>query len=113
MSRAKRREMVDRRRRQLSLVRQCALLGISRSSLYYRPKGTSGEDLSLMGRIDRQYLSTPFYGSRRMSVWLRRENLPVNRKLVRVDNSAFVWENIDESMYRVSEFGCQIGRHPN
>ena len=82
MSRAKRREMVDRRRRQLSLVRQCALLGISRSSLYYRPKGTSGEDLSLMGRIDRQYLSTPFYGSRRMSVWLRRENLPVNRKRV-------------------------------
>ena len=68
MSRAKGREMVDRRRRQLSLVRQCALLGISRSSLYYRPKGTSGEDLSLMGRIDRQYLSTPFYGSRRMRV---------------------------------------------
>ena len=67
MSRAKR---LDRRRRQLSLVRQ-----ISRSSLYYRPKGTSGEDLSLMGRIDRQYLSTPFYGSRRMSVWARRENL--------------------------------------
>ena len=38
--------------------------------------------MSLMGRIDRQYLSTPFYGSRRMSVWLRRENLPVNRKRV-------------------------------
>ena len=82
MSRAKRREMVDRRRQQLSLVRQCALLGISRSSLYYRPKGTSGEDLSLMGRIDRQYLSTPFYGSRRVSVWLRRENLHVNRERV-------------------------------
>ena len=64
------------------LSRGQALLGISRSSLYYRPKGTSGADLSLMGRIDRQYLSTPFYGSRRMSVWLRRESLPVNRKRV-------------------------------
>ena len=38
--------------------------------------------MALMGRIDRQYLSTPFYESRRMSVWLRRENLPVNRKRV-------------------------------
>ena len=42
MSRVKRRDMVDRRRPPLSLVRQCALLGISRSSLYYRPKGLRG-----------------------------------------------------------------------
>ena len=56
MSRAQRREMVDREHSSLSIVRQCALLGVSRSSLYYRPRAASEEDLSLMGEIDRQYL---------------------------------------------------------
>ena len=62
MSPAQRREMVDREHPSLSLVRQCVLLGMSRSSLYSRPRAASEEDLSLMGEIDRQYLETPFYG---------------------------------------------------
>ena len=66
MTPAKRRELVDRQHRSLSIVRQCALLGVSRSSLYYRPKETSQQDLSLMQAMDRQYLESPFYGSRRM-----------------------------------------------
>ena len=66
MSPAQRRQMVDREHPFLSLVRQCALLGVSRSSVYYRPRAASEQDLSLMGEIDRQYLETPFYGSRRM-----------------------------------------------
>ena len=70
MSPAQRREMVDRAHPSLSLVRQCALLGVSRSSIYYRPRAASAEDLSLMGEIDRQYLETPFYGFRRMKAWL-------------------------------------------
>ena len=41
------------------------------------------KDLELMTLMDRQYLKTPFYGSRRMSVWLRREGYLVNRKRVR------------------------------
>ncbi len=82
MSRERRREMVDRQHPVLPLVRQCALLGISRSSLYYRPRGISPEDLALMKRIDQQYLVTPFYGSRRMTVWLNREGWPVSRKRV-------------------------------
>ena len=64
--------MVDREHPSLSPARQCALLGVSRSSLYYRPRAASPEDLSLMGEIDRQYLETPFYGSRRMKAWLDR-----------------------------------------
>ena len=72
MSRERRREMVDRQHPALSAVRQCALLGISRSSLYYRSRGTSSEDLAVMKLIDQQYLATPFYGSRRMAVWLKR-----------------------------------------
>jgi putative transposase len=52
-------------------------LGLSRSTRYYRPLGESAANLSLMRRIDEQYLATPFYGSRRMSVMLN-----VNRKRV-------------------------------
>ena len=64
MSRERRREMAGRQHPALSTVRQCALLGISRSSVYYRPRATSLEDLAVMKLIDQQYLATPFYGSR-------------------------------------------------
>ena len=83
MSRERRREMVDRQHPVLSTVRQCALIGISRSSVYYRPRGTSSKNLAMMKLIDQQYLTTPFYGSRRMKVWLGRQGYPANRKRVR------------------------------
>ena len=83
MSRERRREMVDRQHPVLSTVRQCALIGISRSSVYYRPRGPSPKDLEAMKQLDQQYLVTPFYGSRRMKVWLDRQGHPVNRKRVR------------------------------
>ena len=62
MSPGRRRKMVDREHPKLPIVRQCALLGVSRSSLYYRPKAASEEDLSLMREMDRQYLETPSTG---------------------------------------------------
>ena len=74
--------MVDRQHRSLFIVRQCALLGISRSSLYYRPKEASPQDLSLMRELDLQYPETPFYGSRRMRASLERQGMPVSRKRV-------------------------------
>ena len=80
MSRAQRREMVNREHPFLSLVRMCVLLGVSRSSIYYRRQAASEEDLSLMGEIDRQYLETPFYESRRMMAWLGRRGIRVSRK---------------------------------
>ena len=82
MSREWRREIADRQHPALSTVRQCALLGISRSSVYYRPRATSLEDLAVMKLIDQQYLATPFYGSRRMTVWLQRQGRPMSRKRV-------------------------------
>ena len=82
MSLAQRRGMVDREHLSLSITRQCALLGVARSSLYYRPREAAGEDLALMQAMDRQYLDTPFYGSRRMKVWLAREGRCVSRKRV-------------------------------
>jgi putative transposase len=66
----------------LSLSRQCQLLGLSRAALYYRPVAVSGYELELMALIDRQYLRTPFYGSRRMTAWLRTQGQLVNRKRV-------------------------------
>jgi putative transposase len=61
----------------LSIRRQCELAGLSRSSWYFEPAGESAENLSLMRRIDEQYLATPFYGSRKMA-----QVLGVNRKRV-------------------------------
>jgi hypothetical protein len=69
--------MVDRQHQSLSIIGQCRLLGISRSSLYYRPVGVSSEDLNLMQLLDQQYMATPFYGSRRMKVWLHGQGYPV------------------------------------
>lgn len=83
MSRCQRRAMINREHPRLSLTRQCTLLSISRSSLYYRPTAAGAQELELMGLLDRQYLKTPFYGSRRMTVWLRTQGHPVNRKRVR------------------------------
>jgi len=59
------------------------LLYISRSGLYYQPKGISEEDLALMKLIDRQYLATPFYGARKIATWLKSQSRQVNRKRVR------------------------------
>ena len=66
----------------LSLSRQCELLGLSRAALYYRPIEVDAYELELMALIDRQYLRTPFYGSRRMAAWLQTQGHTVNRKRV-------------------------------
>jgi putative transposase len=67
----------------LSLRRQCELLGLHRSTLYYAPAGESAENLHLMRLIDEQYLRTPFYGWPRMTAYLRRQGYVVNAKRVR------------------------------
>ena len=82
MSRSQRMSMVDWGHPRLSVVKQCRLLKLSRSSVYYRPKPTGSADLELMASMDRQYLKTPYYGSRRMTAWLRTQGHRVNRKRV-------------------------------
>jgi len=66
----------------LSLKRQCELLGLNRGAFYYCPVEVSAYELELMALIDRQYLRAPFYGSRRMTAWLRAQGHMVNRKRV-------------------------------
>ena len=80
MSRAERRAMVVRDHPSLSLSRQCRLLSIGRSSLYYEPKGESAETLALMRRIDELFLKYPFYGARQMVRHLRREGVRIGRR---------------------------------
>ena len=67
---------------ELSVRRQCELLDLNRSSLYYEPVGEIPENLRLMRRIDEQYTACPFYGSRRMTVWLTQQGEVINRERV-------------------------------
>ena len=68
---------------ELSRRRQCELLSLCRSGLYYEPAGDSAENLVLMRRIDELFTASPFYGSRRLCACLAREGHVVNRKRVR------------------------------
>ncbi len=83
MSRGERKAMITRDYPDLSLSRQCQVLAISRSSVYYMPKGESADNLVLMRRIDGLFLKYPFYGSRQMVRQLRREDIHVGRHRVR------------------------------
>ena len=75
--------MIEREHAGLSLTRQCRLLELSRSSVYYRPVGESAQTLALMRRIDELYLQYSFYGSRQMVRHLAREGVRVGRHRVR------------------------------
>ena len=77
------RPLIDPDHATLSVRRQCQLIGLTRSSYYLPPTEESAENLALMTLIDRQYTACPFYGSRRIAAWLRRNGHPVNRKRVR------------------------------
>lgn len=65
------------------MQRQCQLLGLNRSTIYYRPIEERIEDGRLMRLIDEQYTKTPFYGYRRMTIYLQKLGWPVNHKRVR------------------------------
>ena len=67
----------------LPKTRRCELLGVARSSAYYRPKLIANEDLVLMRLIDEIHLQLPFYGSRRIRDELEDRSHPVNRKRIR------------------------------
>ena len=66
----------------ISVKRQCELLGLPRSTYYYQAGEESEENLQLMRLIDEQYLRRPFFGSRKMTLWLGQQGYEVNRKRV-------------------------------
>jgi len=73
MSSSERKAMINKDHTDLSLSRQCRLLRISRSSLYYTPVGFSAETLDLMRQIDRVFTKYPFFGSRQIAAYLPRK----------------------------------------
>ena len=75
--------MVDPDHERLSVLKQCELLLVNRSSFYYVRHPDEKDDLEMMRLIDEQFLKTPVYGSRRMAAHLTRAGHPINRKRVR------------------------------
>jgi putative transposase len=63
-----------------SVRRQCELLRLSRSGLYYEAVPANAEELALMRRIDELHLEFPFYGSRKLAHELRGDGHDANRK---------------------------------
>ena len=75
--------MVEAAQTRISVRRQCELLGLNRSGVYYRSRGKKAGDAELMRLLDEQYTRTPFYGYRRMTVCLVLLGYVVNRKRIR------------------------------
>jgi putative transposase len=67
----------------ISLLLQCKILKISRSSLYYTPVGFNAETLELMRQIDKSFIQHPFFGSRPIAAYLSRKGYHVGRHRVR------------------------------
>lgn len=75
--------MIEPAHPKLSVTEQCALLELPRSSYYHQPLPESDDNHRLMRAIDEIHLASPFFGSRQMTAWLRRQGYRVNRKRVR------------------------------
>jgi len=82
LSSKQKKQMVEPETREPSISRQCQLLGLNRSSFYYRARPVKSDDLELMRLIDQQYLKTPTFGSRSMTRHFRRQGRKVNRKRI-------------------------------
>ena len=79
-----RRQMcIEKQHPRLSVRRQCKLLSLTRSGLYYHPVGESAENLKFMKIIDKQFLNTPWYGSRQMARHMKRHGHRSGRHRVR------------------------------
>jgi putative transposase len=83
MSAPDRRRLLDREGRELSVRRQCRLLGLARSGVYRHRRPANEDELSVRRRIDELFTAWPFLGSRRLTAMLRAEGLRINRKRVR------------------------------
>ena len=83
MSPAKKRAMIERDHPELSISQQCKLVGLSRSAFYYTPVGIDADTLVMMKEIDWVFTKYPFFGSRQIAAYLRREGTVVGRHRVR------------------------------
>jgi len=86
--------MIDKSNNDLSIKGQCELLGISRSSFYYKPVPESEENLAIMRYLDEQYMETPFYGVERLLVSLVIMGYKINVKRLRRLMKLVGWQTI-------------------
>ena len=86
--------MIDKSNNELSIKGQCELLGISRSSFYYKPLPESEENLAIMRYLDEQYMETPFYGVERLLVSLVMMGYKINVKRLRRLMKLVGWQTI-------------------
>ncbi|OHC00184.1 MAG: integrase [Planctomycetes bacterium RIFCSPHIGHO2_12_42_15] len=82
MSVEEKRKIIEPQHREISIRRQCELLKLNRSNIYYEPVKVSEETLRIMGRIDEIFTESPFYGSRRIREGLEREGFIIGRERV-------------------------------
>lgn len=78
----------------MSITRQCELLKIHRSGLYYQPRAESEENLLLMRLLDEQYFNTPFYGYRKLTRWLNEKGYTVNPKRMKRLMKLMGWQTL-------------------
>jgi len=74
---------IEKQHPRLSVWRQCKLLSLTRSGLYYHPVGKSAENLKFVKIIDKQFLNTPWYGSCQMAGHMKRHGHKAGRHRVR------------------------------
>jgi len=80
---ALKKRMIDRDHPGLSVMQQCNLVQLSRPTFYYRPVGVDAETLALMKAIDQAFTQYPFFGSRRIAVFLRGQGVAAGRHRIR------------------------------
>ncbi|MFC6687034.1 IS3 family transposase [Jhaorihella thermophila] len=82
MSPTRKKSMIRRDHPDLSISQQCRLLKLSRSAFYYTPVGVDAATLALMKAIDRVFTKYPFFGSRQIAAYLRRDGIVAGRHRV-------------------------------
>jgi putative transposase len=78
----------------ISVSKQCKVLNLKRNFIYYLPKGEWEENLKIMLLMDRQYFETPFYGYRKINVWLQNQGFIINEKRTRRLMKLINWQTI-------------------
>lgn len=79
---------------EISISKQCKLLKINRNSFYYRPKSEVEENEKIIALLTSQYVLTPFYGYRKITVWLQKQGFLINEKRVRRLMKTVFWQTI-------------------
>jgi putative transposase len=86
--------MIDKQNSSLSITNQCRMLDVHRSGLYYKPCSESEENLTILRLLDEQYFKTPFYGVRKLTVWLKSLGYDINRKRVKRLMDLMGWQTL-------------------